>query len=52
MDERITWWADELRKAGLEGGTDAIRARALLDLLLNKDSRPRQEDKNHPEGRL
>ena len=40
VDERITWWADELRKAGLEGGTDAIRARALLDLLLNKDSRP------------
>ena len=46
VDERITWWADELRKAGLEGGIDAIRARALLDLLLNKDSRPRQDQSN------
>jgi hypothetical protein len=46
VDERITWWADELRKAGLEGGTDAIRARALLDLLLNKDSRPHQDQPN------
>ena len=46
VDERITWWADELRKAGLEGGMDAIRARALLDLLLNKDSRPRQDQSN------
>ena len=46
VDERITWWADELRKAGLEGGMDAIRARALLDLLLNKDSRPRQDQPN------
>ena len=32
--------------AGLEGGTDAIRARALLDLLLNKDSRPHQDQPN------
>jgi hypothetical protein len=46
VDERVTWWADELRKAGLEGGTDAIRARALLDLLLNKDSRPHQDQPN------
>jgi hypothetical protein len=46
VDERITWWADELCKAGLEGGTDAIRARALLDLLLNKDSRPHQDQPN------
>ena len=39
-DQRITWWAEELRKAGLDGGIDAIRARALLDLLLGTDSRP------------
>src|SRR5690348_14521158 len=32
-DQRITWWAGELRKAGLEGGMDEIRARALVDLL-------------------
>ena len=32
----------ELRKAGLEGGTDEIRARAYLDLLLGQDSRPRR----------
>ena len=40
IDDRITWWAEELRRAGLDGGTDEIRARAYLDLLLNKDSRP------------
>ena len=42
IDDRITWWAEELRRAGLDGGTDEIRARAYLDLLLNKDSRPRR----------
>jgi len=42
-DQRITAWAKELRKAGLEGGMDVLRARAFLDLLLGKDSRPRQE---------
>ncbi len=31
-------------KAGLEGGMDELRARAYLDLLLGKDSRPRQDD--------
>jgi hypothetical protein len=40
INDRITWWAGELRRAGLDGGTDEIRARAYLDLLLNKDSRP------------
>ena len=40
IDDRITCWAGELRTAGLDGGTDEIRARAYLDLLLNKDSRP------------
>jgi hypothetical protein len=39
-DDRITAWALELRKAGLEGGTDELRARAYLDLLLGQDSRP------------
>ncbi len=42
-DQRITWWAGELRKAGLDGGMDEIRARALLDLLLGQDSRPRPD---------
>ena len=40
-DERITAWAGELRRAGLDGGIDELRARAYLDLLLGKDSRPR-----------
>jgi hypothetical protein len=42
-DQRITAWAKELRTAGLEGGMDVLRARAFLDLLLGKDSRPRQD---------
>ena len=40
-DQRITAWAHELKKAGLDGGMDELRARAYLDLLLGKDSRPR-----------
>jgi Domain of unknown function (DUF222) len=39
-DERITAWARELKAAGLDGGMDELRARAFLDLLLGKDSRP------------
>ena len=42
-DQRITAWAKELRKAGLEGGMDVLGARAFLDLLLGKDSRPRRD---------
>jgi hypothetical protein len=42
-DQRICWWAGELRAAGLDGGIDELRARAYLDLLLGKDSRPRRE---------
>ena len=42
-DQRITAWARELRKAGLDGDMDVLRARAYLDLLLDKDSRPRQD---------
>jgi hypothetical protein len=41
-DQRITAWARELKKAGLEGDMDELRARAYLDLLLGKDSRPRR----------
>jgi len=39
-DQRISWWARELKKAGLEGDMDVLRARAFLDLVLGKDSRP------------
>ena len=39
-DQRVTAWARQLRKAGLEGGMDALRARAYLDILLGIDSRP------------
>jgi Domain of unknown function (DUF222) len=39
-DQRITAWAHELRTAGLDGDMDQLRARAYLDLLLGKDSRP------------
>ena len=42
-DQRITAWARELKAAGLDGGMDELRARAYLDLLLGKDSRPRRE---------
>ena len=40
-DQQISWWAGELKQAGLEGGMDELRARAFLDLVLGKDSRPR-----------
>jgi hypothetical protein len=42
-DQRITAWAQELKKAGLEGDMDVLRARAYLDLLLGQDSRPGQD---------
>ena len=42
-DQRITAWARELKKAGLDGDMDVLRARAYLDLLLGKDSRPAQD---------
>ena len=59
-DQRVTAWARELRKAGLEGGMDALRARAYLDILLGMDSRPvgsradgtgQPQDLNRPEDR-
>ncbi len=40
-DQRVTWWATQLKKAGLDGTMDELRARAYLDLLLDTDSRPR-----------
>ena len=42
-DQRITAWARELKEAGLEGDMDVLRARAYLDLLLGRDSRPGQD---------
>jgi hypothetical protein len=47
-DQRITWWARELKKAGLEGDMDVLRARAFLDLVLGKDSRPGAEPTAKP----
>jgi Domain of unknown function (DUF222) len=43
-DQRISWWARQLKKAGLEGSMDELRARAYLDLLLDTDSRPEATD--------
>ena len=43
-DQRITWWARQLKKAGLDGTMDELRARAYLDLLLDTDSRPATPD--------
>jgi len=40
-DQRITAWAKALKAAGLDGDMDVLRARAYLDILLGKDSRPR-----------
>jgi hypothetical protein len=39
-DQRVTAWAKQLRKAGLDGTMDQLRARAYLDILLGIDSRP------------
>jgi hypothetical protein len=38
-DQRVTAWAKELKRAGLDGSMDELRARAFLDLLLGVDSR-------------
>jgi len=40
--QRIDSWAGQLKAAGLEGSAGELRARALMDLLLGKDSRPDQ----------
>jgi hypothetical protein len=49
-DQRVTAWAKELRKAGLDGDMDVLRARAFLDILLGMDSRPLggPEDRSAP----
>jgi hypothetical protein len=39
-DQRINWWAGQLKAAGLAGDMDQLRARAYLDILLGMDSRP------------
>jgi hypothetical protein len=39
-DQRVIWWAQQLRDAGLDGDMDQLRARAYLDILLGVDSRP------------
>jgi Domain of unknown function (DUF222) len=49
-DQRIGWWAGELKKAGLDGGMDELRARAFLDLVLGQDSRPRPDGAAAPAG--
>ncbi len=57
-DQRISAWARELRKAGLDGDMDVLRARAYLDLQLDQDSRParpgtddtRRPDDTKPDG--
>ena len=47
-DQRITWWATQLRKTGLDGDMDQLRARAFLDILLGIDSRPHPHDTAGP----
>ncbi len=49
-DQRITWWARQLKAAGLAGTMDELRARAYLDLLLDKDSRPAQPGSGAADG--
>jgi hypothetical protein len=49
-DQRISAWAGELKRAGLEGGMDELRARAFLDLVLGKDSRPRAPEATDTAG--
>ena len=50
-DQKITAWARQLKKAGLEGSMDELRARAYLDILLGQDSRPGQAAANDPADR-
>ena len=49
-DQKITAWARQLKKAGLEGSMDELRARAYLDILLGQDSRPEQPAGNGEAG--
>jgi hypothetical protein len=38
-DQRMTWWATELKKSGLDGDMDQLRALAYMDFMLGRDSR-------------
>jgi hypothetical protein len=49
-DQRVTWWAQQLRTAGLDGTMDELRARAYLDLLLDTDSRPHPAARTGPDS--
>ncbi len=49
-DQRVTWWARQLKKAGLEGSMDQLRARAFLDILLGVDSRPQPASSHSERG--
>ena len=50
-DQRITWWALQLKAAGLAGDMDVLRARAYLDILLGIDSRPAPAPGGGPDSR-
>jgi hypothetical protein len=43
-DQRVNWWARQLRATGVAGSMDELRARAYLDILLNRDSRIAAQD--------
>jgi hypothetical protein len=38
-DQRMTWWAGELKKSGVDGDMDQLRALAYMDFMLGRDSR-------------
>jgi hypothetical protein len=48
IDQRISWWARQLRAAGIGGSFDQLRARAFCDLLLGRDSRPGHQGEKIP----
>ena len=50
IDQRIGWWARQLRAAGIEGSFDQLRAQAFADLLLARDSRPGHAGDRPPVG--
>ena len=49
-DQRITWWAKQLKKARLEGDMDQLRACAFLDIMLGRDSRAGGSGPHSPEA--
>ncbi len=48
IDQRIGWWARQLKLAGIEGSLDQLRALAFADLLLARDSRPGHDGDRPP----